>query len=57
MKNIPPSAAVENIGQLTIVRTSISRKMKDYYNREDYGSCKVCPQTKKMILVFVRTSG
>jgi len=29
MKSIPPSAAVENIGQLTSVRTSISRKMKD----------------------------
>jgi len=29
MKNVPPLAAVENIGQLTRVRTSISRKMKD----------------------------
>jgi len=24
-------------------------------NREDYGSCKVCPQTKKMILCLLES--
>ena len=56
MKNTPPLAAVENIGQSKKFRTSISRKMKDFVkNREDYESCKICPQIKKMILYLLES--
>jgi len=50
LKNIPPLAAVENIGQWTKVWTSTTRKMRDCINREGYESCKVCPRAKKMTL-------
>jgi|TARA_B110000977_G_scaffold161034_1_gene205763 hypothetical protein len=50
MKNIPPSAAVENIGQWTKVRTSIPRKMKllQIANNEGYESRKVWPLISKL---------
>jgi len=51
MKNTLPLAAVENIGQLTRVRTRIlrERKINYYFNREGYGSCKVRAQIKIMM--------
>jgi len=50
LKNIPPLAAVENIGQWAEAWTSTTRKMKGRCGREGYESCKVCPRTKKMTL-------